>query len=445
MRAFLLCLIWLLHIWSAKARPVEFKCGLLEPVQGHSEIWLRGSAAALHQGTITTLAMQLELGFSPLSGLGKQDPLFLISSSPKALIHDCLQAIRLLEPTITIAALKTITAKELQNSIEMPVIRYTPDFDIVFVHSDRSTSLTANLTRYNFAPVMKGFIYRSRKLGSRGLETLLKVFRQEGQQLPRTVASIHVMGFGDSKGGNYNIEEMDFCEKKKIFFMHSFHHQPKQWVYIDGTNPANIDINDPDHGNVFKSEVIERFLPSQKVRDRLHIDWSVNHKFVRDGNIDDFLSTLDNLIDAPWPLLVHCKGGRHKTGMIAMIFEYLLRERQQVLTHLHTVSVPIFHNRIERFLNSKEMRFANLFGPLYQNFELRDEEMGYFHHNHSVFRWENIDFVRSFLAGRYFDERQAMNWEILKKKFAEKQLSLELPKPVPLRQERKLIPSTMTE
>ncbi len=404
----------------AKALPLaDIKCTLQNPIAGVSEVWLGTTLAQSHRGIFTTLEAQEELGFERIQGIGRKEPMFLLSSRRRFLLNDCVEAVRRLKPNASMAHLKSITAKREHDPADLPVVFYNEKLEIAFALNDRSQEVAFLLKDYNFAAVLPGYIYRSQKLGYKGLEALSQALKIHGQLPAKTVASIHVMGFGDKKGGSYNLEELRYCEERQMLFMHSYHNNPKHWVYLDGTNPSRIDPEDKDHGDVFREYAVKKFIPDSKIREMLRIDLSREQGLYRDGNIDDFLSTLENLIDAPWPLVFHCKGGRHKTGMIAIIFETLLREQGKT-ENWHTVNVPIFKNRIDRFFNNKDGFFKMLGGPMYEEYFLKDEEVSYFRHNESVFRWENIEFVRNFLDCKFFNEEQLVTWQKIKGKFANK-------------------------
>jgi hypothetical protein len=190
-------------------------------------------------------------------------------------------------------------------------------------------------------------------------------------------------------------------------------------VYMDGTDPSKIIETDPDHGNVYDKKTVLKFVPNEQIRKELGIDKSLAENRQLVGNTMDFLQSLENMIDAPWPLLIHCKGGRHKTGMFALILEYLAFNEAMAEDLISPVVVPLYKNRIARWLDRKGSFFEVFFGgALFEQYNLHPAEERYFEHNKSVFREKNIAFVRGLIKGANLDSLTLKEkWHEIERKF----------------------------
>ena len=286
------------------------------------------------------------------------------------------------------------------------------------VYKDRSKVLRQKLKDYNFGVVLDGMIYRSGKLGRAGMRQVIKILEDDDQPPPMSIASIHVMGFGGS-GGTYNLEELEESQARGITFLHSYHPDPKLTVYMDGTDPSKIVEDDPHHGNIYDPKTVAKFLPDKKVREKLLIDKSMEKNRIILGDTQDFFQSIENMIDAPWPLLIHCKGGRHKTGMFSLVFEYLAWQSSLDQQYGGNVSVPAYKNRFANWWGGKGSFWNFLFGgPFHVPNFLAPAEANYARHNMSVFRRKNIDFIRGIASGEFlYTDELKERWERIKIKF----------------------------
>ena len=255
---------------------------------------------------------------------------------------------------------------------------------------------------YNFDIVIPGLIYRSRHLGSKGLNWLYKIFESNHLNFLQSVASIHVYGYGSGKFKHklgslimpeyfnlyYNLEEFQYCKKNQIEFLHTYHSDRNKFVYFDGEDPSEIPFS-PHHGDIYRKATTDIYLTPESV-ELFNID--LNHSPVP-GDTSDFLQTLQNLIDTPWPLLIHCKGGKHKTGMIAMIFQFLY------LSHINSGYKPDFYS----FESS----------PLY---------LSYITHAGHEPNKKNTDFVKRLLSGELTNQHPKLEdqWSKIISSFSKK-------------------------
>ena len=209
------------------------------------------------------------------------------------------------------------------------------------------------------------------------------------------------MGFGNPYGGSYNLEEMLECEKRGITFLHSYHYDPKLTVYFDGTNPANIDITSQHHGNIYDTDTLKKYIPDRKTRELLKIKESLMARRSVIGDTMDFLRTVENIIDAPWPIHIHCKGGRHKTGMLGIMFEFLAYKQSMD----------------ERYRTSHSVSDLQR-GILFKEFELSPAEVNYLKYNSNVYRHENIEFMRRITSGEFMTNPGfRKKWDTIVRKF----------------------------
>lgn len=283
--------------------------------------------------------------------------------------------------------------------------------------------LKARLKQYNFNVVIEGMLYRSGKLGKDGIEDLAEVFTQEGLRPIKSIASIHVMGFG-GVGGSYNLDELKESQRRGISFLHSYHPDSKKTVYMDGIDPSRIESSS-HRGNIYSPETLDRYVPSEVVRRQLGIDQSLEKERYLEGNTKDFLHSVINILDAPWPLLIHCKGGKHKTGMISLIFEYLLDESALDAELTNQVRVSHYKNRVASWYLG-HAGFMQIFsGPMISSEALRHAEHTYLNHNLNVFRKENIEFIRKLIdRDIHKDKLIAKYWQIIRRKFEQKRRSM---------------------
>ena len=82
-------------------------------------------------------------------------------------------------------------------------------------YMNNSFYLKEKLSSYNFGYILEGMISRSARLGDVGIQKLVAEFKAIDESPPKSIASIHVMGYG-GKGGNYNLLEMKECKKQRI-------------------------------------------------------------------------------------------------------------------------------------------------------------------------------------------------------------------------------------
>lgn len=165
---------------------------------------------------------------------------------------------------------------------------------------------------YNFGVVVKNDryqIYRSAALGEEGLEYVSK----QHLPFPKTIVYLNKEGF------NFAKEEKALQKKFGYEYIH---------VYLDGHAP----------------------------------------------NKEDFFKVLDIILDpSRQPVLFHCYGGRHRTGMMAMALRYI---------------------QGGEWVNGPKRR--KFVFPRMRSPELNPAEYEYAEFNSALFRYTNVQYIRSF-------------------------------------------------
>lgn len=146
-------------------------------------------------------------------------------------------------------------------------------------------------------------IYRSSKLGEEGLRDLKKHLEDENLPFPKTIIYMNKTGYGFP--WYYALEEYKQSLLGSFKFIHSF---SEERTYIDGENPYN---------------------PTDDIDSRLILGHEARRYFSLrddgiDGGIDAVMRVLSIMLNPEnQPVLIHCLGGFHRTGMMAMVIRYL--------------------------------------------------------------------------------------------------------------------------
>jgi hypothetical protein len=143
------------------------------------------------------------------------------------------------------------------------------------------------------------FIYRSAELGNDGLREVSTYLNQKGMPFPKTIIYMNAEGY--SFPLYFAIQEYNAQAKYGFQFFHSFG-TPR--TYLDGQDPYNpTDIIDR-----------RRYLGPIGRRYFKYGDGKVT------GGIDNLVLILNKILDPNnQPVLFHCLGGLHRTGMVAML------------------------------------------------------------------------------------------------------------------------------
>lgn len=209
-------------------------------------------------------------------------------------------------------------------------------------------------------------IYRSEHLGTDQLKKLKDYLEDEGHAFPEIVIHMNRHGFKRTfpMFSHFALQEYELSDRYGYMFYHPFHYAYR--TYLDGHNPYQPEKNiDGD-----------KYL-GDDAQDYFGI---IDHPDP-DGGTDAFLRILHLILGANQPVLFHCTGGRHRTGMVAMGIRYL-QGGDWVNGKKRTVTV-------------------NIFGP---KLELNPAQYEYYLHNKTQFRIENLKFIEDFSTEPAFEQ-----------------------------------------
>lgn len=199
-------------------------------------------------------------------------------------------------------------------------------------------------------------IYRSEMLGSEGLKAVSEGLRLNNLPFPKTIVYMNINGYS-----NNDLRAMEEFREREFYnysFFHSFLYNYR--TYLDGKNPYEPK-EDIDARNYLGDEAKEEFgVVSDKTPD---------------GGVDAFARILDVVLDpSKQPVLIHCLGGRHRTGMTALALRYI--EGGEWLKGSHSVRLP----------------------PYTKSVTLNNAQYEYYKHNTLMFRFDNLKFIDTFFA-----------------------------------------------
>jgi hypothetical protein len=193
-------------------------------------------------------------------------------------------------------------------------------------------------------------------LGSEGLKAVSEGLRANNLPFPKTIVYMNTNGYS-----NKDLRAMEEFREKDFYnysFFHSFLYNYR--TYLDGKNPyePNEDI---DAKNYLGDEAKNEFgVVSDKTLD---------------GGVDAFARILDVVLDpSKQPVLIHCLGGRHRTGMTSLALRYI--EGGEWLKGSHRVRLP----------------------PYTKSGTLNNAQYEYYRHNTLMFRFDNLKFIDTFFA-----------------------------------------------
>jgi protein-tyrosine phosphatase len=215
---------------------------------------------------------------------------------------------------------------------------------------------------FNFGVVIKNKnyqIYRSTTLGNKGVAEVWKYLASNNMPAPKAVVYLSDEGFKTRfLSQDLGLQEYLIQDQYGFKMFHSFDY--KQRTYLDGRDPE-VPSEDIDHKNNLSEDAQKYFGPDPQ--DGI------------DGGMDALYRILDIVLDpANQPAMIHCLGGKNRTGMVSMILKYLQSDSAQEIIS----EDPLIRTRAE----VEYKKFAGRFGA----------------------KAENIYFVRRFLATKEFKE-----------------------------------------
>ncbi len=196
-------------------------------------------------------------------------------------------------------------------------------------------------------------IYRSAKLGKDGLEDLKSYLKRKKMPFPKTIIYMNKGGY---KFPFYFALEEHFKSNDYGYdFFHSF--GPGR-TYVDGYNPYQA-----------KSDIDKEGQLGRKARK--HFSYEDDGV---DGGVENFKKVLEMVLDEEnQPVLFHCWGGRHRTGMIAMAIRYI---------------------QGGNWVGKKKYESWGM--------RLNAAEYEYYKYNKALYRKDNIKFIREFVKEPFF-------------------------------------------
>lgn len=219
----------------------------------------------------------------------------------------------------------------------------------------------------NFGVVVKNSyhtIYRSARLGNSGLENVAEHLERKGLPFPKTVIHMNKHGFKRRLPLNslFALEEYKAQNKYDFQYFHSYRSDYR--TYLDGKNPYEAS-QDIDKKKYLNKEAQKYF--------------TLDDREEADGNVDDMIRILELVLNNDEPVLFHCTGGRHRTGMIALAIRYMQGG--------------------EWINGPKKEAGTGVFG---KKRELNPAQYEYWLHNKRLFRIKNIEFMEEFSKDQRF-------------------------------------------
>jgi len=209
-------------------------------------------------------------------------------------------------------------------------------------------------------------LYRSEHLGTDQLKRLEDYLEEENLPFPEIVIHMNRHGFKRSfpMFSHFALQEYELSFQYGYRFYHAFDYSFR--TYLDGDNPYQ------PGKNIDGTEYL-----GDKAQDYFGV---IDHP-APDGGIDAFMRIMHLILGARQPVLFHCTGGKHRTGMVAMAIRYLQGG--------------------DWITGKKRKVTVNVFGPtLYLN----PAQYEYYLHNSWQFRTDNMDFIEEFYKDQRFQE-----------------------------------------
>jgi len=206
-------------------------------------------------------------------------------------------------------------------------------------------------------------IYRSAALGRSGLARLAERLKRHNLPFPKTIIYMNRDGYSRTLWNPtlFAIEEFEDSPKYGFEFYHSFRHDYS--TYLDTYDPSR------------PSRVLDAkdFLNSTAIR---YFGYWPHVRI--DGGMTAFYRILDLVLESKGPVLFHCTGGHHRTGMIALAI---------------------------RYLQGGSWTSGKYQGPL-RRMHLNKAQYEYYKHNTFLLETSNLDFIEAWSKTEQFQEYQ---------------------------------------
>ncbi|MBF0314379.1 MAG: tyrosine-protein phosphatase [Oligoflexia bacterium] len=211
-------------------------------------------------------------------------------------------------------------------------------------------------------------IYRSSQLGIWGLRKLALHLKKNNLPFPKTIIYMNSHGYIEGwLSGEYAVEEYKHQETYGYKYYHSFDYNYR--TYLDGFSPYQPS-EDIDNKSILGETARELFgyYPDGK----------------NDGGVDAFIRIMNIILDpANSPILFHCYGGRHRTGIVGLALRYLQGE--------DWINGP-----------QRQVFVLSKLGKVWLN----PAQYEYYKFNKLLFRQTNLDFIQ-----RFSQEEPFLSWK----------------------------------
>ncbi len=208
-------------------------------------------------------------------------------------------------------------------------------------------------------------IYRSRLLGKLGLSKIDTYFKENDLTFPKTIVYMNRQGYRGPLFlfAQFAITEYELQNTYGFNFYHSFGYDYR--TYLDGRNPYEPE-DDIDRGRHLNAKAKKLF---GEIKDDK-----------KDGGVGAFIRILELVLDRDkQPVLYHCFGGKHRTGMITLAIRYMQ-------------GGDWIHGEKTEVKSSQDGEY----------YWLNPAEYEYHLYNKKSFRKENLDFVKKFSKDERF-------------------------------------------
>ncbi|MFK7824885.1 MAG: tyrosine-protein phosphatase [Oligoflexales bacterium] len=226
---------------------------------------------------------------------------------------------------------------------------------------------------YNFGVVVNNenyTIYRSGALGRKGIDEVMMQLEDLGLPAPKTI--IYMNSHGYKWPLSFAIEEYALQSTYGYTFHHSFG-PPEEHTYLDGYDPSKTAQDRKVDAQRKLGAVAKKYFKG-----------SLNAKNL--GDTESFKRVLELALNqANQPVLIHCFGGKHRTGMVSMAIRYL---------------------QGGEWIKGEKKKFLN--------WDLNPAQYEYTRYNKLLFRKENIEFIEKISESEYFLDMKERYGPLLK-------------------------------
>lgn len=294
---------------------------------------------------------------------------------------------------------KTLCPEIKENSPTPAAVNYLPHLapmeDYLEAHQLLSSLRNSYNPDLNFGILVNNpyfNIYRSSGLGKRGLRDLESHLRgtHHPEKLPSTIIYMNHYAYGDrsEKIVNYFIRQYKNWDNRPTYPYSSFAKEQEvnnqfplsgkkfNFFHPAGSHEDNVYL----HGKNPLHDLLVAKDFSGKSQDPLTKSLNIYSR----GGRDAIYRILEKILTGPGPVLFHCKGGIHRTGMMALLVRYL-----QAGDWIKPWDQPMEKDGLA--LKIKAKREGKTLGSI----SLRNPaEYEYYLHNSQNFRQENLEVAR---------------------------------------------------